>query len=234
MINLLDVFDEVKRVLKKTGNCFIVLGDSYIEKDLQLIPSRFAFMMKNNGWILRDYVIWEKPNPLPSSADDRFTLNWEHVFHFVKSPKYFFETQYNVRPDGFFGSIMRSVWRIPVSGTKEKHFAVYPLKLIEPMIRAGCPSRICSSCGFMSKYIYISSTINTRIGKNYGQSGSKTGSEDDPHRRTHQRDFSRYRQTPIKKLYPIGSTKYSENDISRLYSGNEWIPNVKWLKECAA
>lgn len=236
---LLHVFNEVKRVLKKTGNCFVVLGDTYVDKSLELIPSRFAFAMKNEGWILRDYVVWDKPNPLPSPAKDRFILNWEHVFHFTKSQKYFFELQYNERPDGYLGSIMKSVWRIPVKGIPDKHYAVYPLKLIEPMIKAGCPKYICSKCGFMRKYIYVLGKINTRSGKNYGQLKGKTGDDLDPNQRTHQRDFSKYRQTPIrihKKLFPIGGIKHAERSAGQAgtYSGNEWLPNVKWMKECGA
>lgn len=68
------------------------VGD--IEKSLCQIPSRFAIEMSNRGWILRNEIIWHKPNCMPSSVTDRFTVDFEKVFFFVKNKKYYFETQY--------------------------------------------------------------------------------------------------------------------------------------------
>jgi site-specific DNA-methyltransferase (adenine-specific) len=65
-----------------------------MEKSLCLIPFRFAIEMQNRGWILRNVIIWHKPNCMPSSVKDRFTVDFEYLFFFVKSKKYWFETQY--------------------------------------------------------------------------------------------------------------------------------------------
>lgn len=134
--NLINIFKEVKRVLKKSGTCFVNLGDVYgttsgrieqilkgkslretkysstcnfkinfvpakenkkhlkMDKSLLQIPSRFAIAMCNNGWILRNEIIWHKPNSKPSSATDRFTVDFEKVFFFVKNRKYNFNTIY--------------------------------------------------------------------------------------------------------------------------------------------
>ena len=62
-------------------------------KSLCQIPSRFAIEMCNRGWILRNEIIWHKPNCMPSSAKDRFTVDFEKIFFFVKQQKYWFETQ---------------------------------------------------------------------------------------------------------------------------------------------
>lgn len=56
-------------------------------KSLCLIPFRFAIAMVERGWILRNTIIWSKPNPMPSSAKDRFTVDFEYVFFFSKSSK---------------------------------------------------------------------------------------------------------------------------------------------------
>ena len=118
--HLCDIFDEVKRVLRKDGTCWVNLGDTYnshstgkgnvggIEKksrlmrDIQagnnrkidlpdktlcLIPQRFAIEMVNRGWILRNTIIWHKPNCMPSSAKDRFTVDFEYLYFFTKSNK---------------------------------------------------------------------------------------------------------------------------------------------------
>lgn len=127
---LCTIYDEVKRVLRPDGTCWVNLGDTYwggkgqsgrcdhnIEqrfaegrtfqrreytlptkhcpqdgkhefvqaKSLCLIPQRFAIEMVNRGWILRNVIIWHKPNPMPSSAKDRFTVDFEYIFFFTKS-----------------------------------------------------------------------------------------------------------------------------------------------------
>ena len=64
------------------------------KKSLALIPERFAIEMISNGWILRNQIIWHKPNQMPSSAKDRFTVDFEKIFFFVKqSTGYYFEQQ---------------------------------------------------------------------------------------------------------------------------------------------
>ncbi len=63
-------------------------------KSLSLIPFRFALEMINRGWILRNVIIWHKPNCMPTSAKDRFTVDFEYLFFFVKSKKYYFRPQY--------------------------------------------------------------------------------------------------------------------------------------------
>jgi DNA modification methylase len=141
------------------------VGERELEdKSLCLIPSRFAIAMQDDGWILRNDIIWHKPNQMPTSAKDRFTLDYEHVFFFTKTnKKYYFEQQKELakyagdnrgsrtdnreteklgRTHGVTGEYknMRSVWSIntePVVGMK--HFAKYPTKLIDVPIKAGCP-----------------------------------------------------------------------------------------------
>jgi DNA modification methylase len=59
-----------------------------------MIPERFSIKMIDNNWILRNKIIWWKPNCMPSSAKDRFTIDYEYVYFFTKSQKYYFKTQY--------------------------------------------------------------------------------------------------------------------------------------------
>ena len=89
------VFDEVKRILKPGGTCFVNLGDKYVNKRRMLIPERFAIgMADNHGWILRNYIVWHKLNPKPESMRSRFTNDWESIFFFVKSEEHHFNLQY--------------------------------------------------------------------------------------------------------------------------------------------
>lgn len=200
--NLCNVFDEVQRVLKPTGTCFVNLGDTYgtqsggmaggftepkyghtetrkvkqpninMHKSLCLVPERFAIEMIDRGWTLRNQVIWHKPNQMPSSAKDRFTVDFEKVFFFVKEPTgYYFEQQLEksiwaetdarskvkggvlskgktasgnyatskvaFREDGMRN--VRTVWTVNTEPSSDAHFATYPQRLVERMIKAGCP-----------------------------------------------------------------------------------------------
>lgn len=127
--HLCDVFDEVKRVLKDDGTCWVNIGDTYggsclglsygvrskgkksflkttdylpkvahsrgiHSKSLLLIPFRFAIEMINRGWTIRNVIIWHKPNGTPESVKDRFTNDFEYLFFFSKSKKYYFEQQF--------------------------------------------------------------------------------------------------------------------------------------------
>jgi len=129
--HLVDIFDEIKRVLKPTGSAWVVLGDTYStqggqnrdtmkvysgyksirlknammgvplvkskelpSKSLCQIPSRFAIEMASRGWILRNVIIWHKPNCMPQSVKDRFTVDFEYLFFFVKSQRYWFTQQH--------------------------------------------------------------------------------------------------------------------------------------------
>lgn len=94
--HLCDIFDEIQRVIKSTGTCWVNLGDIYNPKNksLMLIPSKFSVEMLKRGWVLRNIIIWQKPNTMPHSVKDRFTVDFEYLFFFVKSPKYYFEQQF--------------------------------------------------------------------------------------------------------------------------------------------
>lgn len=104
---LCQLFDECWRILKDTGTVFVNLGDTYSnssskflkktnirKKSKIMIPERFVIKMIEKGWILRNEIIWYKPNVLPESVNDRFTNDFEKVFFFSKNEKYFFEKQY--------------------------------------------------------------------------------------------------------------------------------------------
>ena len=91
---LAEIFGEVKRVLKNEGTCFIVIGDKYSNKCLNLLPARLAIALEAQGWILRNELIWEKPNCLPQSVRDRFTVAHETIYFFTKRKSHFFNQQF--------------------------------------------------------------------------------------------------------------------------------------------
>jgi site-specific DNA-methyltransferase (adenine-specific) len=64
------------------------------EKSLVGIPDRFKIEMITRGWVCRNEIIWHKPSCVPSSALDRFTVDFEKIYFFTKNPTYYFKTQY--------------------------------------------------------------------------------------------------------------------------------------------
>lgn len=63
------------------------------EKQLLGIPWRVALALQDDGWILRQDIIWHKPNPMPESVRDRCTKAHEYIFLLSKSPTYYFDWQ---------------------------------------------------------------------------------------------------------------------------------------------
>jgi site-specific DNA-methyltransferase (cytosine-N4-specific) len=60
-------------------------------KNLLGIPWRTAFALQDDGWILRNDIIWHKPNAMPESVTDRLSTRHEHLFMFSKSRRYWFD-----------------------------------------------------------------------------------------------------------------------------------------------
>ena len=87
---LFDIIKEVKRVLKPSGAFWLNIGDSYHNKSLQGIPWRIAFKMLDDGWLLRNNIIWYKHKGGLSPNKDRFGSVFEDFFFFVKNEKYYF------------------------------------------------------------------------------------------------------------------------------------------------
>jgi DNA modification methylase len=88
--NLLDVFAQIKRVLKPTGSLWLNLGDTYFDKGLVGVPWRIGLaLIDQQGWILRNDVIWNKLKG-PDNAKDKLRNTHEYVFHFVKQNRDFF------------------------------------------------------------------------------------------------------------------------------------------------
>ena len=114
-------------------------------KQLMLMPSRLAVTMQDDGWILRNDIIWYK-NSMPQSVKDRFSNTFEHLFLFVKQRKYFFNLDAvrvphkSKREHHLPGKNPGDFFDIKTQPFPGAHFAVFPEKLCEIPIKAGCPN----------------------------------------------------------------------------------------------
>jgi len=98
VLKLTRIFSQVKRVLVDDGSLWLNLGDKYKNKELMGIPWRVALSLMDNGWILRNDVIWDQMKGT-QSVKDRLRDVYEHVFHFVKNKKYYYDhDEIRIRP----------------------------------------------------------------------------------------------------------------------------------------
>lgn len=73
------------------------------DKDLVGIPWRVAFALQENGWWLRQDIIWHKPNPMPESMKDRCTKAHEYIFLLAKSGQYYYDYEAILEPANYDG-----------------------------------------------------------------------------------------------------------------------------------
>jgi DNA modification methylase len=86
---------EVRRVLRPTGSLWLNLGDTYRGKRQLGIPWRVAFHLADQqGWTLRNSVVWHKVKGGPDNSRDRLRNVHELLFHFALRPKgYYFDAE---------------------------------------------------------------------------------------------------------------------------------------------
>jgi DNA modification methylase len=165
--HLVEFFNRARRTLKDTASAWINLGDTYFarwssirdngrqglrsqrqrrrtpsggylhDKQLLLIPARFAIAMQDAGWILRNDLIWAKPHVMPRPEVDRLRLSHEHWFHFVRRqpderPRYYYDL--TACEEG-----ARDVIVCATKRGENGHSATFPPDLIRPRILSSSP-----------------------------------------------------------------------------------------------
>ena len=119
--------------------------DVFKPKDLMLLPHRLAIALQEDGWWVRNDIVWAKPNGLPEAVKDRCTKSHEYIFLLTKSKKYYYDVDAIRTPlketkgRNKKGANRRDVWNISVKNYKGAHFATYPPDLVEICLLAGCP-----------------------------------------------------------------------------------------------
>ena len=158
-----EVQQDLPQQVARRGNKQIGLK----EKDLVGIPWMTAFALRNDGWYLRQDIIWSKPNCMPESVTDRCTKSHEYIFLLSKSKNYYFNNEAIKEPtvtkdnsnrdrdssrlnntpgrsksgglktNNYEKRNKRSVWTVNTKPYKGAHFATFPVSLIEPCILSG-------------------------------------------------------------------------------------------------
>jgi site-specific DNA-methyltransferase (adenine-specific) len=95
---LVGVAEQAARVLVPTGTLWLNVSDTYStapgqgapRKSLLLGPERLALRLLADGWVLRNKIVWQKPNPMPISVRDRLACTWEAIYVFTRQSHYYF------------------------------------------------------------------------------------------------------------------------------------------------
>lgn len=160
-------FGKVMEDARKFGKPTTGKHPEYKSKDLIGLPWMLAFALRNQGWYLRQDIIWHKPNGVPEPVKDRCTKTHEYIFLLTKSKKYYFDYKSiqiptsaknlhdktsRVSVKGFDSKLVncfrkpggpyemvnkRSVWTITTKAFKGDHPAVFPPEIPELCIMAG-------------------------------------------------------------------------------------------------
>ncbi|WP_421874697.1 DNA-methyltransferase [Mycolicibacterium wolinskyi] len=92
---------QVARILVPTGTYWLNVGDTYAthpregagRKSLLMAPERLALRLQRDGWIIRNKIVWAKPNPMPTSVPDRLNCTYEVIYVLARQPQYFFDLE---------------------------------------------------------------------------------------------------------------------------------------------
>lgn len=107
------------------------------------VPWRVAFALQDAGWILRQTIIWNKPNARPESVRNRPATRHEYVFLLTRHPRDYFWDALGARA----AQAHHSVWSINVSRYDGPHPATFPLELAHRCLSAAVsPGGCCAGC----------------------------------------------------------------------------------------
>jgi len=124
----------IARVLVPTGTYWLNVGDTYAthqregagRKSLLMAPERLALRLQGDGWIIRNKIVWAKPNPMPTSIPDRLNTTYELIYVLTRQPQYFFDldairiphvSAHVINKGGRPKTVPKELWRGPNSDT---------------------------------------------------------------------------------------------------------------------
>lgn len=144
--SLIAAMDEWRRVLADHGSVFINIGDTYYNRMLAGIPGRLESAACDNGWILRNRIVWTKDRGMPDPATNRLVNRHEYIMHFAKSHDYYYDS-FGYSAQYSNGTNPGDVWSIPLRRNVGGHLAPYPEELVERIIHLATPELVCPVCG---------------------------------------------------------------------------------------
>lgn len=143
---ILDCLREWRRVLRPTGSIFLNIGDTFHKRHLTGIPARLEVAAADDGWILRNRIIWAKDTGMPEPAQNRLANRHEYVLHFVPRHDYYYDLFGYAQVCGN-GANPGDVWRFNPGRHMGRHLAPFPTEIVRRAILLACPVVVCEACG---------------------------------------------------------------------------------------
>lgn len=144
--SMMDCLAEWKRVLRPGGSVFLNVGDTYFRRSLVGIPGRLEAAAVDNGWTIRNRIIWAKDGGMPEPATNRLANRHEYIIHLAPRQNYYYDLigyQEYLGVDANPGD----VWRINPERNLGAHLAPFPREIVRRAIALACPPQVCDTCG---------------------------------------------------------------------------------------
>jgi SAM-dependent methyltransferase len=137
---------EWRRVLRPTGSVFLNIGDTYWRRGLSGIPGRIEVAAVEDGWILRNRIIWAKTGGMPDPARDRLANRHEYVLHLAARRDYYYDL-FGYSEEFGNGANPGDVWHFAPARHMGDHLAPFPKEIVRRAVFLACPREVCSQCG---------------------------------------------------------------------------------------
>jgi len=143
---IIDCLREWARVLRTTGSVFLNVGDTYFKRSLVGIPGRLEAAAVDNGWMIRNRIIWAKGGGMPEPAQNRLANRHEYVIHLARHNDYYYDLVGYSEKYGN-GANPGDIWYINPERNMGAHLAPYPKELVRRALTLACPPQVCGECG---------------------------------------------------------------------------------------
>jgi len=143
---MVDCLREWRRVLRPTGSVFLNIGDSFHKRSLAGIPGRVEAAANDDGWRIRNRIIWAKDRGMPEAVRDRLAGRHEYIIHLVPGNDYYYDLFGYSEAIGN-GTNPGDVWHISPERYMGGHLAPFPEELVRRAILLACPEAVCATCG---------------------------------------------------------------------------------------
>ena len=143
---IIDCLREWRRVLRPTGSVFLNIGDTYHKRSLAGIPGRIEAAAVDDGWMVRNRIIWAKTAGMPEPARNRLANRHEYIVHLTPGASYYYDLFGYAEYVGN-GANPGDVWRINPERHMGAHLAPFPHELVRRAILLAGPPQVCGACG---------------------------------------------------------------------------------------
>lgn len=144
--SLVECLRDWRRVLRPSGSVFINIGDSFHKRSLANIPARLEFAAADEGWLVRNRIIWTKDRGMPEPARNRLTSRHEYVLHLTQDDAYYYDIHGYSTTFGN-GANPGDVWAMSPERNMSGHLAPFPSELVRRAVTLACPDGVCGTCG---------------------------------------------------------------------------------------